>query len=152
MAPRYELYAPRPVRGPSLRLPGVRQLDDCSCGLVAVLTVAMAEGIPEREALAAIGSPRGGMCCDAVVRALRRLGFRPERRDDLAVRDLVRLVRLGVPVLLTVYPAGWDCDHWTVVRGFSCGGGRVHLTNYGSLPVARFEREWFDRGEGVVLS
>jgi hypothetical protein len=38
-------------------------------------------------------------------------------------------------VIVTVWPSGWCCDHWTSVRGTDLTGKRIYLTNYaGATP------------------
>jgi hypothetical protein len=84
------------------------------------------------------------------VKAIKELGVKATYRNDLTIGTLRAAVKRGIPIVLSVYPEDWLSDHWVVVLGFD--EDRIYLTNYKSLPIAKFKEEWFDRGEGLVCS
>jgi hypothetical protein len=88
------------------------------------------------------------------------LGVTAVYRGDLGPRSLRRLTAGGTPVIVTIWPDEYSCDHWTVVRGLDRAARRIFLTNPanavpyaaadGSLPWKAFLDIWYDRGEGLV--
>jgi hypothetical protein len=144
-----------------LALPAYRQLDGHSCGFLAVLTVVrhFAPHVRPEEVLAAVRpSPSSGCSQRGVVTALRRFGVTAEYREGLGLRRLHRLTRNGTPVIVTVWPEEYGCDHWAAVRGVDLRNGRVFLTNYeytdadGGMPWRVFAVHRFPRGGGIVCT
>lgn len=128
-----------------------KQQDAHSCAFVAALTVAryLGSDVTAKDVLRTVRPTKSaGMDRKRLVSALQELGVRATYTDDLTVEKLRKHVADGVPVIVTVYPEDWVSDHWTVVQGFD--EDRIYLTNYGSVPINQFKRDWFDRGEGLV--
>jgi hypothetical protein len=90
------------------------------------------------------------------VRCLKRFGIVAEWQERLGQRTLRRLTADGTPVIVTVEPEDYVCDHWTVIRGVDLRSRRVHLTNYeytdadGTMAWASFRADWSPRGCGWV--
>lgn len=148
---KYSLHTDKRV--PGLKLKNYKQKDIHSCGFVAALTVAdyLGTGANSHDVLKAVRPTKsGGISGPELKRALAKIGVKSEFRSDLSIPKLRKLVGQGIPVLITVYPDDWSSDHWTVVQGID--DERVYLTNYKSLTIEQFKREWFDRGEGLVCS
>jgi hypothetical protein len=141
-------------------MPAFRQLDDHSCGFVAVLAVvkhfaprASAKGVLE----AVRPSEEFGCGQPRVVEALRAFGVRARYRADLDLARLHGLLGEGTPVVVTVWPKGWVCDHWTVVRGTDLAARRVYLVNHadgttrrGGMSWRAFRSVWSPCGGGLV--
>lgn len=151
--------SPLPSRPGLLDLPGYWQTDDYSCGFVAALTVVhfFYPEIPADEVLASVRpSPEAGCDAKRVVKALAHFGIDATYRNDLGPKRLHRLAGKGLPVIVTVWPEDYGCDHWTVVRGIDLDARRIFLCNYsgveadGGMAFDDFAAIWFGRGEGVV--
>lgn len=147
----YSTHAGKRIGGPHLRLRNYKQQDYHSCGFVAALTVAHYFNplVTDKTVLRAVRPHRWGVDRRALVKALEKLGIRARTRYDLTVATLRHHIKDGMPIIVSVWPEGWDTDHWTVVQGFSAR--RIYLTNHYSLPVTSFKREWSDmdmRGQG----
>jgi hypothetical protein len=142
-----------------LALPGYRQLDEHSCGFLAVLAVVhhFSPHVPSEDVLRVV-RPSAANGCDQrrVVDSLRRHGVAAEYREGLGLRRLHGLMDRGAPVIVTMWPEWSACDHWTVVRGIDLDRERVFLTNYGpaadegSMPWSQFVEDWYPRGGGLV--
>ena len=137
----------------ALPIPRYVQMDYHSCGFLAALAVVrhFHPGTSADEVLRVL-RPSTASGCDhkQLVRGIRRLGVEAVYRERLGPERLRGLILSGYPVIVTVWPDDYLCDHWTVVRGVV--GGRVLLTNYGcgSLPWSEFAGVWYPRGCGLV--
>jgi hypothetical protein len=148
-----------PAGASALDLPAYLQLDDHSCGFLAVLTVVryFRPDVAHRAVLGAV-RPSAEVGCDQaeVIRALQSFGISAAYRDRLGPRSLARLAAEGSPVIVTVWPEDYCCDHWTAVRGVDAGGARVYLTNCeytgrdGGMPWDEFAAMWFPHGGGLI--
>lgn len=148
---KYSLHTNKRIDGPSLPLKNYKQQDDHSCGFVAALTLAryLAPDVSAKDVLKAVRPTKsGGIDGESLAGALKEIGVGTKFSKDLTIGKLRKAVEKGIPVLLTVYPEDWTSDHWTTVQGFD--DDRIYLTNYKSLPIAQFKREWFDQGEGML--
>jgi ADP-ribose pyrophosphatase YjhB (NUDIX family) len=151
LSARYAIYTNKKINGPSIPLPNYKQKDDHSCGFVAALTVGrfFNTGLTAVEVLKAVRPTKsGGIDGGSLAEALKKIGVEAEFRSDLTIKRLRAKVEEGTPVLLTVYPEGWSSDHWVAVQGFD--DERIYLTNYKSLPLPQFKKEWFEVGDGLV--
>ena len=142
----------------ALDIPRYRQLDDHSCGFLAALAVVRHFAPPTEadDVLRALApSPAGGCGQRRLIRCLKRFGVTAVYREGLGRRRLFRLATVGTPVIVTVWPEWYGCDHWTVVRGLD-GRGRVFLSNYnwlsknGSIAWKDFLDIWTPRGGGLI--
>lgn len=150
---RYSTHTNKRIRGPSLPLKNYRQRDIHSCGFVAALTVAryFEPSKSAHEVLNAVRPSRtSGIDRERLTNSLGRLGVKAEYKDNLTISKLRNLVEAGTPVVLTVYPPNYSSDHWVTVQGFD--EDRIHLTNYKSLSLKEFEKQWYDKGEGLVCT
>jgi hypothetical protein len=150
----------RPPNG----LPGLlqyRQLDDHCCAFLAGLAVAkfFTHAIRTADVLDAFRpSPSSGCAARKMVLALAGSGIRTTFRSDLDLASLSRLLSAGTPVIVTVWPDDYACDHWTVVRGVDLEGRRVFLTNceyadaVGGMNWDTFVSMWYDPGEGLLCA
>ncbi len=151
MESKYSLHSDKRIAGPSLPLKNYKQQDDHSCGFVAALTVAryFDPSISSKDVLKAVRPTKsGGIDGKSLRESLKKIGIDARYRDDLDLSTIRKYVERGTPVLLTVYPPDWSSDHWVAVEGFD--EDRIYLTNYRSLPIKEFKKEWYDRGEGLV--
>jgi hypothetical protein len=147
------------ARPAMLDIPLYRQLDYHSCSFLAVLAVIryFAPQTPVMEVLrAAAPSSSSGLGWQHLVRCLKRFGIVAEWRERLGLQTLRRLTADRKPVIVTVEPEGYVCDHWTVIRGVDLRTRRVHLTYYeytdaeGSMEWAKFQLDCSPRGCGWV--
>ena len=88
-------------------------------------------------------------------RTLARFGIESPNLEHLGWAKLLRATREGRPVIVTVLPEDWDCDHWVVIRGMKDHPRRVWLSNYaevkdGCLSWREFRNMWSPHGEGMV--
>lgn len=141
-----------------LDMPRYHQLDVHSCGFLAALAVVrhFAPRTPADEVLRVVApSPDWGVSQPRLIRCLKRFGVAAVYREGLGPRTLHRLAAAGTPVIVTVWPEWYSCDHWTVVRGLD-KAGRVYLTNYdwltkkGRMHWKDFREIWRPRGVGLV--
>jgi ABC-type bacteriocin/lantibiotic exporter with double-glycine peptidase domain len=149
----------RVVRRDSLRMPRYRQHDDHSCGFLAALAVVhyFDPQVPAERVLAAVPASTDSGCDQRrLIRGLKRLGITSEYREGLGLLRLRRLLTAGKPVIVTVQPDWYTCDHWTAVRGVDCTGRRILLSNYnwldenGALSWKEFASIWSPRGGALV--
>jgi hypothetical protein len=110
-----------------------------------------------REVLKAVRpSPEWGCGQKRVIDSLRAFGVRAGYRDDLNLAILHQLIGEGRPVIVTVEPGDWVCDHWCVVRGVDRERKRIHLVNganttrSGGMSWIDFRKEWSPVGGGLV--
>ncbi len=148
---RFSAHRRKRIQGDSLPLANYRQQDAHSCGFLAALTVIqhlLPETVPMSEVLDAVRPDFDrGTSRRQVVRGLAQFGISAPYRDDLTVWHLHSFVQVGVPVIISVFPQGWEGDHWTVVQGFSAK--RVYLTNHYSLSLGLFVEQWIENwGDG----
>jgi hypothetical protein len=145
------------IDGPNIPLPNYKQKDEHSCSFVAALSVVhhFDKDVSAKEVLSVVRPTKsGGMDRKGLQNALKQLDVKSEYKKDLTLAKLKEHVKAGTPVMLTVLPKDWVADHWTVVQGFSGEGKdtRIHLSNYKSMSVEEFKKEWYDKGEGLILS
>ncbi len=142
-------------------MPVYEQLDDHSCGFLAVLAVVryFLPCVDPRDVLEAVQpSPEVGCGQDRVLKALRAFGITATFRDRLGMKSLAGLVQRGLSVIVTVWPEDYCCDHWTAVRWVNMARERIHLTNCeyagrdGGMPWAEFGSMWHPHGCGIVCS
>jgi hypothetical protein len=155
-----ELRRPRqPEGGTLLALPAYKQLDDHSCGFLAVLTVVryFHKDVAPMTVLRIVRpSAEAGCGQGCVLRSLRSFGITAAYRDRLGLRSLARLIAAGLPVIVTVWPEDYGCDHWSVVRGVDVADRKIYLTNCeytgpdGGMPWADFTAMWWPYGGGLV--
>jgi peptidase C39-like protein len=162
---RFRVERPREGRT-SHPISRVHQLDEHSCGFLAALMVIwyFDPTASTRDVLAALlPSPVRGCSQREVIRALSRFGIRARYRERLGWASLQGLARAGCPVIITIHPDEWLCDHWTVVRGLRDRSRRILLSNPaprgyeyeglahdGSLSWSDFKGIWSPRGAGLV--
>jgi len=148
----------RPAGAGGLGIPRYHQLDTHSCGFLAALAVVrhFAPKTGADDVLRVVApSPASGCDQRHLIRCLKRFGVAAVYRERLGPRSLHRLAAAGTPVIVTVWPEWYGCDHWTVVRGLD-RAGRVFLTNYnwltrnGSMDWKDFLDIWEPRGVGLV--
>ena len=160
MSSRFYTASQAPQTG-MLDIPCYRQLDGHSCGFLAALAVVryFAPRTPVAEVLRAVAPSSAWGCGQGlVVRSLKRFGIAAEERARLGLRTLRRLIAAETPVIVTLWPEGYSCDHWAVVRGLDLRRRRVFLTNYGdvaadadgSMAWTAFLAAWHPRGVGLV--
>jgi ABC-type bacteriocin/lantibiotic exporter with double-glycine peptidase domain len=135
------------INGPHLNLRNYRQWDHHNCGFVAALTIAryFSLQVDAEDVLRAvrIDTPEGwGADADALRGGLEELGIAVDHRQDLTIGGLRHYVERGTPIIVSVWPADWEGDHWVIVQGFD--DERVYLTNHYSLTIAEFLQEWSD--------
>lgn len=138
-----------------LAVPAYRQEDGHSCGFLAALTVVryFHPEVDVRQVMDTIRPHHQGGCDQRRMFAvLKRFGVQA-REQRMGCHGLFLQLCLGRPVIVTVWPESYGCDHWCVVRGLDRERLRVHLVNYGSrrgMDWSRFYREWWPRGLGLV--
>jgi Papain-like cysteine protease AvrRpt2 len=124
--------AKQAARAGVIDIPRYHQLDDHSCGFLAALAV-VRHFAPETEAdeVLRVVAPSPTDGCDGkhLIRYLKRLGVAAVYRDDLGRQSLRRLTAARTPVIVTIEPEEYSCDHWTVVRGLDRTARRIFLTN-----------------------
>ncbi len=148
---KYSVHVDKRIPGSKIPLKNYKQCDYHSCGFVAALTVAqyLVPGTRAKTVLKVVRPGKSyGIDGEGMVEALKKLDVEATFRDDLSVPKLRAYVEKGIPVVLTVYPEDWSSDHWVVVQGFD--EDRIYLTNYKSLSIAQFRKEWFEPGDGLV--
>ncbi len=91
-----------------------------------------------------VPSPADGCGQTHLIRCLKRLGVVAEYRDRLGPRTLHRLAA-RTPVIVTVWPEWYACDHWTVVRGLD-RAGRVFSDQLRLAEQGRRCIEWKESG------
>jgi hypothetical protein len=162
---RFRVERPREGR-PSHPISRVHQLDEHSCAFLAALMVIwyFDPTVSTRDVLAALlPSPVRGCSQREVIRALSQFGIRARYRERLGWSRLQGLAKAGCPVIITIHPDEWLCDHWTVVRGLRDRSGRILLSNPaprgykydglahdGSMSWSDFNGIWSPRGGGLV--
>jgi hypothetical protein len=148
-----------PAGASVIALPAYPQRDSHSCGFLAVLTVVQyfRPDVAPGAVLEAVRPSVEAGCDQArVICALWDLGVVAVYRDHLGPRSLARLADQGLPVIVTVWPEDYGCDHWTVVRGVDVALARVYLTNCeytgrdGGLAWDAFAAMWFPHGGGLI--
>ena len=162
---RFRVERQRPGRMPH-PISRVHQIDEHSCGFLAALMVIryFDSTVSTRDVLAALLPSR---CEDArsersSVR-LSQFGIRARYRERLGWARLQGLAKAGCPVIITIHPDEWFCDHWTVVRGLKDRSRRILLSNPaprgyeyeglaqdGSMSWSDFNGIWYPRGAGLV--
>ena len=149
----------RPAGAVALGVPYYHQRDDHSCGFFAALAVVrhFAPSTTAEEVLRVVAPSSAGGCDQRrLIRCLKRFGVTAVYREGLGRRRLLRLAAAGTPVIVTVKPEWYSCDHWTVVRGLDRTARRVFLTNYnwltknGSIDWKDFLDIWDPRGAGLI--
>jgi ABC-type bacteriocin/lantibiotic exporter with double-glycine peptidase domain len=156
---RYSEHRNKRIEGDSIPLKNYKQQDPHSCGFVAALTVArhFNPDVSDREVLKAVRPLLNwGVNRVKLTKAIRSLGIKADFRKDLTIAKMRKHVKEGSPIIVSVWPAKWETDHWTVVQGF--GADLVHLTNHRSMIVENFLKQWSDMdmrsqggsGEGIV--
>jgi Papain-like cysteine protease AvrRpt2 len=153
-------------------IPRVHQLDEHSCGFLAALVVAQYfdPSVTVRDVLEAVPrgwqpSPQWGLSGHKLARTLAKFGIECPNREGLGWRKLLKLTTEGHPVIVTVHPDGWLCDHWTVVRGLKDRSRKILLSNPapkgyeydglakdGSMSWSDFNGIWSPRGAGLVCT
>jgi hypothetical protein len=140
-------------------MPRYHQLDDHSCGFLAVLAVVHyfdPQISPAKVLSAIMPSPTSGCDQSRLLRGLEKLGIVAEYRESLGLRRLSRSLAKGRPVVVTIQPEDYVCDHWTDVRGIDRFGERILLSNYdgldddGSMTWKGFSDIRSPRGAGLV--
>jgi hypothetical protein len=145
----------------TLDIPLYRQLDGHSCGFLAALAVVcyFEPLTPPVDVLRSVApSPVWGCGWRDIKRGLKHGGVTPAWHDRLGPRTLRRLIAGKMPVIVTLFPDGYLCDHWTVIRGLDLRSRRVFLTNPGEVPAdpdgsmtwTEFSAAWRPRGAGWV--
>ena len=128
-----------------LDIKNYQQEDDHSCGFTAALTVAryFKPSVKAHKVLEAVRpSINHGVDRFKLIKGLEALGITVEYRTDLTIVDLHDYSKDETPVILSVWPDKWLSDHWTIFMGMR--QGRVYLTNYHSLTIKQFFKEWSD--------
>jgi len=113
-----------------LPLPDVRQATGHTCGVAALQAVLAYYGVEMREdrLAAELGATeKDGVPPPAIVRVARAHKVSAELREQLTVEEVVRFVRAGRPVILSVqawsdkprgsYASDWDDGHYVVLIG-----------------------------------
>ena len=135
-----------------LDIPIYNQCDSHSCSFLAALAVAkyLNPGICNGQVLRAVAPTRDGCGWRNVVRALTHFGIKADYWEDMDLPALRQLMIEKVPVIVTIYPDGYESDHWTVIRGVR--GRRIYLTNYEeeSVTWSEFLDMWSPKGVGWV--
>lgn len=150
-------------RGGDHPIPRVHQEDSHSCGFLAALTVAQYfhPSLTVRDVLNAIPlgwqpSPMWGLSPHKLTRTLTGLGVNCEDKEGLGWGRLLRSTREGHPVIVTVQPEWYECDHWTVISDMNeIMLRRITLSNYdrqpdGYLSWHGFKKIWSPRGAAIV--
>ncbi len=149
----------RVERSRALPIHRYHQLDGYSCGFLAAVAVAhyFDPAVPYRAIRRAVPpSPASGCGQRQLIRGLKQLGITAVYRDYLGPKRLAHLLDRGRPVIVTVWPDWYDCDHWTAIRQVDTDAGRVLLSNYdyldddGALSWNDFTAIWSPRGGGLV--
>lgn len=157
-------YVERPrVKGRHLLpIPRVHQLDGHSCGFLAALVtvryfdpavsvIDVLRAVPRN----ALPSPTRGLSEHKMRCTLARFGIESPNLERLGWAKLLKATKEGHPVIVTILPPEWDCDHWAVIRGMKDNPRRVWLSNYGEvedgcLSWHGFKSMWYPHGEGMV--
>jgi hypothetical protein len=150
----------RVTKHPSYRMHRYHQLDGHSCGFLGALAVVhyFDPEVPPEDVLRVVApDPEEGCGQECVISGLKKLGITAAYRSGLGLWELHRLLVNDTPVIVTVWPKCYSCDHWTAVRGVDYKEQRVLLSNYdylqgedGSLPWKDFLAIWSPRGGGLV--
>ena len=148
-----------------LPIPRYHQQDYHSCGFLAALAVTqfIRPEIEVREVLAQVCPNYWGIDTKPLLRALRRPGIDADYREKgLGWQRLLKAISEGHPVIVSVLPADWDYDHWTVIRGLREGSRRVFFTNmwgYDGLRASDCSMSWSDfngmwnyGGDGIICA
>jgi ABC-type bacteriocin/lantibiotic exporter with double-glycine peptidase domain len=141
------------INGNFIYIPNYRQQDRHSCAFLAVLSVVQYFNgkIKPCEVLEAVQpTVENGSDRKKVEKALRHFGTNPEFKNNLTINNLITLLGYEVPVIITIWPKSWSYDHWTVIQGIDEEQQRIYLTNYGSVSLDTFDKEWFEYGEGLI--
>ena len=153
---RFYMERTRGGRKHLLPIPRVHQLDDHSCGfLAALVTVQYFDPmVSVREVLEAmpnkaLPSPVRWCSEHKLQCALSRFGIDAPCIYNLRWRKLMQLTTEGHPVIVTILPEDWTCDHWTVIRRIT--SRHVWLSNYdevkdGRLAWDEFRDMWWPYG------
>ena len=140
------------ARAGLLTIDRYHQLDEHSCGFLAALAVVRyfdptvtARDVLETMPRNALPSPTRGLSEYGLRRTLSRFGIDAPCIYNLRWRNLMQLTTEGHPVIVTVLPEDWTCDHWTVIRRMT--SHRVWLSNYhevkdGCLSWDEFRDMW----------
>lgn len=140
----------------SLPIPDIKQPNSYSCSYAAALSVVKYLSphpvrVTKKQVWEVVAPSRESGCdCKKLVKALASLGIHAEYWSDLDLKFLRIAIQTNRPIIVTVKPADYKCDHWTVVRAIS--KDRIWLTNYKDIALEQFEKEWYDYGEGLVCS
>lgn len=143
------------MSGATLELPNYRQPDAHSCGFIAALTVVhyFNSYAPVEDVSLAIGPTKEQGCDrDRMVEALEKLNVKAEYANDLTIDKIEEYIGQDKPVIVTVYPENYSCDHWTVIRGIDKEKKVIYLSNYRAMSLSSFKKEWYDPGEGLVCT
>lgn len=110
--------APR-RHAPEIPAPGARQQQPWSCGAAVLRAVdglvhGMDLGEPYYRHLAGT-NPDTGMPPEAMVRALRQLGLRPQPREGMSAEDLAQAIDQHQPVVMCLQ--AWGGGHWALCVG-----------------------------------
>lgn len=137
-----------------LGIPCYRQLDSHSCGFLSILAVVhhFHPNTPLKQILDVVQPTEDGCGQPHLIRSLKKLGVKAQYRKGLEPMDLYRLILKGVPVIVTVEPEWYSCDHWTVIRGLDPVNRWVYLTNYEEdvMDWKEFRKIWSPCSEGLV--
>ncbi len=146
----------------TLPLPGYMQTNSYGCGGV---TAAMAARYLRPElGFGAIydavnPSRQNGAGRIRVARSLRACGLRVSVRKDLTFLGLIRCIKQGSPVLVSIHNPGSASRHWVVVYGYGRHPDQVYIATNGLPWLTRnrvdrgdFEKLWAPKGNGLVCS
>jgi predicted double-glycine peptidase len=118
------------------------------CGPASLKAVLAYYGVNKTEAeLAQLSgaNPEDGTRPEGLARAAKALGFQAEVRDNVSFDDLKGWLAKGAPVIVD----WWSTDegHYSVVTAIRDGHVYMKDPELGTeraLPMAEFERVWFD--------
>lgn len=148
----------------ALPLPLVRQEQDYSCGVAALLSVLRFYGAwdgPEAELYAMLQTDvQEGTLPEAITAGAMRLGVHAELREPMTVADLRAALAANKPVILqlqawrppermqTPWARIWEDGHFVVLLGMDADHAYVMdpstPSQYAYLPIAELMERWHD--------
>jgi ABC-type bacteriocin/lantibiotic exporter with double-glycine peptidase domain len=144
----------------TLDLPGYQQLDNYSCGAVAVAMVvkSLKPAMGFERIYAAVNPHREyGTATSRAIRAMSALGIRVSRKQSLRFDDICTAIDAGRPVMVCVTTSEKGTDHWVVIYGYGRRPNLVFVAGQGWPFIVRhrmkwreFRRRWSPAGEGLV--
>lgn len=129
------------------RMPGYRQTDSFSCGLIAaamVLHCFFPRRSLNRLAEMVRPDPENGTTTARMKSALRKSGIAVTDHEDLKWQDIRRAITNGQPVVVSVNSRKATELHWVVIYGAAKRPNRVFLAGHGIPWVGKKEFSYYE--------